>query len=217
LKIDVRGLLESPGRQRQLDLMVPLTGEGGPDAGWQAASARVLLALTGTSGGVLARGNVVATPELVCGRCLEQFRQEVGGGFEQLYRSASPTETTSQSRRGRGSEDLVAGDAAADAASADEEDEVEVLPIVEGQIDIRSLVLEALALSLPMKPLCAPDCRGLCPRCGRNLNQGPCGCATEEADPRLEALGRLVSPGEDNASGRQVPQKERDQRGRTKT
>jgi uncharacterized protein len=45
------------------------------------------------------------------------------------------------------------------------------------RLDLREQVRETLLLEVPMTPRCRPDCRGLCPRCGANLNLGPCGCA----------------------------------------
>ena len=53
------------------------------------------------------------------------------------------------------------------------------------------LIWEDIVLSLPPKTLCQPGCKGLCPRCGKNLNEGPCACAPE-GDPRLAALRQLL-------------------------
>ena len=50
---------------------------------------------------------------------------------------------------------------------------------------------EEFSLALPVKPLCRPDCRGLCPECGKNLNEGACGCSRDSGDPRLAALRQL--------------------------
>jgi uncharacterized protein len=47
---------------------------------------------------------------------------------------------------------------------------------------------ERVQMALPMKPLCRTDCKGLCVGCGKDLNQGPCGCAPQTFDPRWEAL-----------------------------
>ncbi|HEY2798736.1 MAG TPA: DUF177 domain-containing protein [Thermoanaerobaculia bacterium] len=58
---------------------------------------------------------------------------------------------------------------------------VELLPIVE----------ERVQMALPMKPLCRPDCRGLCPTCGKDLNLGSCACVRDAVDPRWEALRTL--------------------------
>ncbi len=63
-------------------------------------------------------------------------------------------------------------------------------------IDLEPLVREAVLLELPLVPLCRPDCRGLCPNCGADLNLGPCGCVVTGVDRRWEALEALrLTPG----------------------
>ncbi len=56
------------------------------------------------------------------------------------------------------------------------------------EVDLSPLIREQVLLALPTRALCREDCRGLCPRCGANLNQGDCGCGAEAHDPRLEPL-----------------------------
>ena len=63
----------------------------------------------------------------------------------------------------------------------------------DGVIDLRELVREQLYLQLPMKPLCQPECRGLCPSCGANRNVVACTCAQRPPDPRLAALRDLAA------------------------
>lgn len=63
----------------------------------------------------------------------------------------------------------------------------------EQTLDLSEAVRQYWATALPMQPLCRSDCRGLCPRCGHDLNQGPCGCPTEEHDERWAALANLKS------------------------
>lgn len=60
-------------------------------------------------------------------------------------------------------------------------------------LDLAAFVREQCYLALPMKPLCRPDCRGLCPQCGTNLNESACTCDTTWVDPRLAALKAIVS------------------------
>ena len=73
------------------------------------------------------------------------------------------------------------------------EDRIDELVIVEdGFLDIDELLLEVLELSFPFRFLCREDCKGLCVRCGKNLNHGDCGCETKDIDPRLEPLRRLL-------------------------
>ena len=60
------------------------------------------------------------------------------------------------------------------------------------EIDLAPLVHEQAILALPTIPLCAEGCRGLCPRCGADLNAGPCGCPPPAPDPRLAPLRALA-------------------------
>ena len=58
-------------------------------------------------------------------------------------------------------------------------------------LDLTSAIKRNLLLNLPMKVICKEDCKGLCPICGSNLNQGQCGCKTDNIDPRFERLRSL--------------------------
>jgi uncharacterized protein len=60
------------------------------------------------------------------------------------------------------------------------------------EVDVRPAVREELALAAPAYVVCREDCRGLCPRCGKDLNAGPCGC-DPAPDPRWRALADLKS------------------------
>ena len=55
-------------------------------------------------------------------------------------------------------------------------------------INISEQVWESLILSLPLQVLCSQECRGICPLCGKPLNEGDCGCSPVRTDPRLEKL-----------------------------
>ena len=57
-----------------------------------------------------------------------------------------------------------------------------------GEIDLSEAVRQYMLLAVPMKPLCRPDCAGLCPSCGRDLNAGLCECPRGDVDPRLAPL-----------------------------
>ena len=61
------------------------------------------------------------------------------------------------------------------------------------KLDTDSLLRDDILLELPSKLLCRDDCKGLCPKCGKNLNEGSCGCDLRETDPRLAALRQLLS------------------------
>ncbi len=59
-------------------------------------------------------------------------------------------------------------------------------------LDLREAVRQYRVIVEPMQPVCQPNCLGLCPRCGYNLNEGPCGCPSQEGDPRWAALAELA-------------------------
>lgn len=56
------------------------------------------------------------------------------------------------------------------------------------EIDLTGAVREQILLQIPAPPLCAEDCKGLCPKCGKDLNEGDCGCDRAVMDPRWTAL-----------------------------
>ncbi len=59
------------------------------------------------------------------------------------------------------------------------------------ELNIEHLMWEQFNLSLPGKILCSEECKGLCPHCGKDLNEGPCSCSTEKTDPRLEIFKKI--------------------------
>jgi len=117
-------------------------------------------------------GRVETTLELPCSRCLEPFRWPIDAAFDLRYQPR-PSEATEQEHE---LEDN-------DFTSAFYENST---------IDLAQLMREQFYLSLPMKPLCRPDCRGLCPQCGTNWNRGACACRHDWDDPRLAALKTLT-------------------------
>jgi uncharacterized protein len=58
----------------------------------------------------------------------------------------------------------------------------------EEELYLDDIIVDNIILSLPMKPLCSEDCKGICPQCGQDLNQGECDCEIETVDPRLAKL-----------------------------
>lgn len=113
-------------------------------------------------------GTVKGEMELDCSRCLEPFRVPVDLRFDHLY--------------------LPHTEASAVVEQEVEDDDLETSYYQDDQIDLGELVREQFYLTLPMKPLCIEDCKGLCPQCGTNLNLSVCGCKQVWEDPRLAAL-----------------------------
>lgn len=68
------------------------------------------------------------------------------------------------------------------------DEEVDKAEIVDGMLDITELVKDTLIAAQPIQNLCKADCRGLCPTCGKNLNDGECECNKTKIDPRLAPM-----------------------------
>ena len=117
-------------------------------------------------------GRVQTTLELPCSRCLEPFTLPVDQTFDLRYQPHAHN-------TGEGEREI-------------EEDDLTTAFYEHDEIDLGQLMREQFYLALPMKPLCAPDCKGLCPVCGTNLNRGSCDCKREWEDPRMAAL-RVLS------------------------
>ncbi len=129
------------------------------------------LRLRRTNQGILVDGPVETVVELACVRCLESFTLPVSFALEEQF---YPTI------------DVVTG------LSLPEIENDLVFPIDQNhQLDLREAIRQNLLLALPMQPICTEACAGLCPHCGKNLNEGPCSCEPTP-DERLSVLGDLL-------------------------
>ncbi len=72
-----------------------------------------------------------------------------------------------------------------------EDDLIRIVDPGTREINLVDRLRDSLALELPMRVHCRDDCKGLCPQCGVNLNEGECDCGEATADPRWDALARL--------------------------
>jgi uncharacterized protein len=117
-------------------------------------------------------GNVSTELELTCSRCLEPFRLPVSAPFDLRYLPAAAATSEEPDREV-------------------EDEDLETSYYENDAIDLNELLREQFYLSLPMKPLCREDCRGLCAQCGTNQNTSSCQCTPVWEDPRLAALKAL--------------------------
>lgn len=127
--------------------------------------------LTFNDPGFLLQGDLAYQQTLTCTRCLKEFEEPANSELRLLVE--------------------VGGVAGAPGERELGEDELEVVTVAGDELDTDPLVLEQVLLNLPMKPLCRPDCKGLCPRCGVDRNVEACGCEVASTDPRWSALADL--------------------------
>ena len=78
------------------------------------------------------------------------------------------------------------------ASSIEGEESDTILLVPDMKLDLDELIYTEVMLSLPMKHLCSENCKGICSKCGKNLNEGKCDCPEKEIDPRLAALAELL-------------------------
>ncbi|GAB4545541.1 MAG: DUF177 domain-containing protein [Thermodesulfovibrionia bacterium] len=119
---------------------------------------------------VMLDGSAGMTVSLICSRCLKRFPHPLHVDFHEEYVPQI---------------DIV------DEEHELTEEEIDINYYRDDEIDVDNFIREQLILSLPIKPLCSVECRGICPICGKDLNEGPCGCRREEIDPRLLPLKGL--------------------------
>jgi uncharacterized protein len=139
------------------------------DPAWRLESADLLIEADGSD--VFVRGDVAATVPQTCSRCLETFPARIEVPIDVRLVPKPP-----------------AGDSVELGA-----DDLDVDFYADDQLDVGRVVATETTLALPMKPLCRPECRGLCAVCGANRNVVTCTCATRPPDPRLAVLRDLAA------------------------
>ena len=128
--------------------------------------------MTRTPHGVLVDARVRGNAELQCGRCLVMYDQPLEFTFsEEFYQTVT-----------------VHSGAALPVPT---EDDVFLIDETH-KLDVAGPLREYALLNLPPVPRCTDECQGLCVQCGHNLNEGPCGCVTDDVDERFAVLSRLL-------------------------
>jgi uncharacterized protein len=122
---------------------------------------------------VFVQGQLQATATLECSRCLESYEQPLHFELELEFQPSVA---------------ILDGKTIA-------HPEDDSMYMIDGQhnLDLTEAVREHIILNLPMQPVCRDQCAGLCPICGANQNENPCGGHEQEVDERLAILARLLS------------------------
>ncbi|PZD93707.1 DUF177 domain-containing protein [Paenibacillus sambharensis] len=136
--------------------------DGRPDV-IRSSPLKVRLEARAESKAVQVDGGLDIDLEMSCSRCLKPTAAHVAVPFHEQFKPASSVTTA-------------------------EVEEDEVIPVDGEWLNLQPYVEQALLLELPFAPLCSEDCKGLCAKCGSDLNEGECGCSREVIDPRLAGL-----------------------------
>jgi uncharacterized protein len=130
------------------------------------------LRLTRTASGVLASGTLHTVVRIQCRRCMREFTSPVDLDVEEEFVPTIDVLTGARVPTGETEEALLI-------------DERHML-------DLSEVVRQSIILQREQYPLCDEACAGLCPVCGKNLNEGPCGCQDATEDPRWSGLRELL-------------------------
>lgn len=121
--------------------------------------------------GVEVAGSINGKLNIDCTRCLKPVETPLDTAFDVSFidQENTPEDKELQLQQADLSADVLQGD----------------------ELDLTELAREQILLSLPEQTFCREDCHGLCPACGRDLNEGDCDCGSDEIDPRWAALKGL--------------------------
>ncbi|MGC2063002.1 MAG: DUF177 domain-containing protein [Thermodesulfovibrionales bacterium] len=152
-------------------LIVDLEERLTPDEGSVVAPVVSHLELMKTGTEVMISGTLRTEAALECSRCLQPFRRMMDIPVNVVYHPAE--EITGEGQTARHALNI---------------DEMDMGFYQDGEINLRELLSEQIVLDSQMKPLCNETCKGICPHCGTDLNNGSCTCNNDTVDPRLEVL-----------------------------
>ena len=159
LKVSVAEILGRPGANRHISITRAIPEVHVDLARLTPEPVRGDLLIESVVEGVLVTGPVSGDVVCRCARCLTEFHTDLDVELCELF--AGPGHLG---------------------------DETDVYRVQGDEIDLEPMLRDELTLALPLNPLCRDDCKGMCARCGRELNDGACDCAEDELDPRWAAL-----------------------------
>ena len=164
--LDLRPMLRGETDRIAIDGQLPPDPDGLPE---MSGAAHVVGEVTNQAGYMRLTVTATVPYRAACARCLDP----VEGSFPvTLERTVATKDTLTEKQL--------------------EENVDEYAVITDGMLDLGTLMREEILLCFPTRFLCAPDCPGLCPKCGKSLKDGKCGCPDHEPDPRLAILGTLL-------------------------
>lgn len=116
--------------------------------------------------GALVRGTLEGSVDIACDRCADTFEQKIEAGFELFEALPEKNEEVAEEPRVKMDGGVL-------------------------HLNVGALLWEQFILALPQKPVCSKDCKGLCPKCGQNLNVKACDCEEKGGDPRMEIFRNM--------------------------
>ncbi len=176
MKLDLSEILTHPGMRYPYPVEEPPLVDEDIEC---AEPVRGELVFTNTGNVLLMKGSFATRVVLPCSRCLTYYDEPLSMEVDDAF----PLEIKPLAARGH--QPIVTVD--------EEETSAEAGKLFDGPLlDLTELIRQNVTLAMPMQPLHAPDCQGLCASCGANLNETRCECAPEAAHHGLSGLAQLL-------------------------
>ena len=172
MKVNLLPIINADGKSLSVSDSVDFSGRNEVGVSY-LAPAKVDAVFTSFGKSIKVCGTVSVLTELDCDRCGSKFQFPLAFDFEEILEKEFSYD------KGNGVESF-----------GDEESGInpDVIYYEGNEILLDDIIYNNIFMNLPTKRLCKPDCMGLCPNCGKNLNEGECGCDTRAVDPRFDAL-----------------------------
>lgn len=176
MKLDLSEVITQVGKRLSYDIDEPAYVDEDLEC-TTSIQGRILFTNTGSV--LLIEGSAATQVALSCSRCLTYYEEPVRFEIEEQF----PLEVKVFGPHGRPGQVVVEEDENPDAGK-----------LFEGHLfDLTELLRQCITLALPIRPLHDESCRGLCPLCGQDLNEGACECSSREMNPAMAKLAALLT------------------------
>lgn len=162
MRLDLREIINIPGGTVSFDYLPDISELDFPSVTGFTSPLRAVGAVRNNAGVLALRAEITAKLSCDCARCLREFEKSINLPIEAV---------------------LV--------EEAQDVEDPDIYLLDGNSIDVDEVILTAFILNLEQRFLCSEDCKGLCEKCGKNLNDGPCTCRAE-SDPRFAVLEQLL-------------------------
>lgn len=167
MRLDLRDIIHIPGESRDFGFDLDLSSVTSFGERPFTKPLRVTGSVRNMAGALQLTGEAKGIMETRCDRCLKPLTLDVDVPVETLL-----------------------------AEQLEDEESDEIYLLENGEADLSEIFSTACILAMDVKHLCSEDCKGLCDKCGADLNLGPCGCK-KDLDPRLAVLAELLDTNEE--------------------
>ena len=162
MTVDLLSIINIEGKVLKVNDTIDFSGKSEFDVKF-VAPAEVEACFSSLGGEVNLKGRVNCSVEYTCDRCAKTYPSSLSVEFHEVLKKETPFEN-------------------------EENTDNDIIFFKGNSVDLDEIVYKNIFMNIPTKKLCKADCKGLCAKCGKDLNEGDCSCDTRETDPRFDVL-----------------------------